>query len=245
MFDDRMEALAGLRDEGEALLRRARMAAEAAGGAGSDSTGSVTVTVDEQGRVASVAVAGRWRSEIRDEQLGEAVTEAVRDASIRRLTAWGAAYTAPAPPEPAPSTNTLQERLDSVSSAPLSEAEREAALVALLEVVESIEQGIDEVSGRLQRTLNATHVGYSPHREVAVELTGGGEVTVVRFDRRWLRDAHDANLTRQITAAFRAAYEKVARNGVQNLIAESPLGAARWVTQDPFGFVRRFGSDER
>jgi DNA-binding protein YbaB len=97
----------------------------------------------------------------------------------------------------------------------------------------------------LQQTLNATHVGYSPHREVAVELTGGGEVTVVRFDRRWLRNAHDANLARQITAAFRAAYEKAARNGVQNLIAESPLGSAQWVMQDPFGFARRFGPDER
>ncbi|MEV0903139.1 YbaB/EbfC family nucleoid-associated protein [Actinoplanes sp. NPDC049802] len=241
MFDDRLEALAGLRDDGQALLRQTHAAAATPGAPGSDVTSSVTVRLDEHGRVATVTVADHWRAHLADDHLGDAVVEAVRDAAMRRLTAWGEAYAEPATPEPMPMSADLQQRLDSIDSATPSAAEREAALAALLEVVESIEHGLDEVTSRLDRTLSATHTGHSPHREVTVELTGGGEVTAVRFDRRWLRDAHDANLARQLTTAFRAAYEQVAAHGVQRLIADSPLGHAQTVMRDPFGFARRFG----
>lgn len=241
MFDDRLEALTGLRDDGEALLRRARSAARAPGEAGSDPTGSVTVTLDENGRVAVVSVANRWRSHLMGAGLGEAVVEAVRDASVRRLAAWSQAYSEPVVHEPVPSTGEFHQRLESITSTRLSGAEREAALVALLQVVESIEQGLDEVSSRMRQTLDATHIGHSPHREVTVELTGSGDVVAVRLRRSWLEDAHEANIARQVIAAFRAAYEQVATHGVQQLIADSPLGEAQWVMQDPFGFARRFG----
>jgi hypothetical protein len=178
MFDDRMRALIGLRDEGEALRRRTRSAAKAPGEPGSDETGSVTVTLDEHGRVANVTVAAHWRSRLADEHLGGAVVEAVRDAAMRRLHAWGEAYAEPATPEPVPSAAGLQQRLDFFDSASLPEEEREAALMALLKVVESIEQGLDEATSRLDQTLNATHTGHSPHREVTVELTSGGDVTL-------------------------------------------------------------------
>jgi hypothetical protein len=36
-----------------------------------------------------------------------------------------------------------------------------------------------------------------------------------------------------------AAYESVARGGVQKLIAESRLGQVHRATQDPFGLARR------
>ncbi|GGN96437.1 hypothetical protein GCM10010112_87680 [Actinoplanes lobatus] len=241
MFDDRLEALASLRDDGEALLRRAQAAVAAPGVPGADATGSVTVTLDEYGRVATVHVASRWRAELADGQLGEAVVEAVRDASERRLIAWGDAYAEPATPASVTSTSAFRQRLDSISSARLSDAEREAALVALLEVVESMERGLDEVFGKLDQTLGATHVGHSPYREVAVEVTGGGDVTTVWCNRVWLRDAHEANLARQLTAAFRAAYEMVSLHGVQRLIADGPLGEAQRALQDPFGLARRFG----
>jgi hypothetical protein len=72
MHDDRMEALAGLGDDGEALLRRSRSAVRAPAEPGSDPTGSVTATLDERGRVATVGVAARWRSDLAGERLGEA-----------------------------------------------------------------------------------------------------------------------------------------------------------------------------
>jgi DNA-binding protein YbaB len=233
MFDDQLAALAALRDDGDALLRRTRSAARAAGEPGSDSTGSVMVTLNEHGRVATMVVARDWRTHLTNEQLGAAVVAAVRDASMRRVGTWSGTHSAAA-------EEGFQNRLDSIISGPLSEAEREAALVVLLEVAESIEQGLDEVCGSLQQTLSTIHTGVSPHREVIVELTGGGDVTAVRFDRCWLRDAHEANLAQQVVAAFETAYELVAAHGVQRLIADSPLGEAQRMMQDPFVFARRF-----
>jgi hypothetical protein len=64
-------------------------------------------------------------------------------------------------------------------------------------------------------------------------------VVGVRFDRAWLREAHEINVGRQITGAFQSAYEKVAAHGVTRLIADSPLGAAQRATQDPIELARR------
>ncbi|WP_092542104.1 hypothetical protein [Actinoplanes derwentensis] len=56
-----------------------------------------------------------------------------------------------------------------------------------------------------------------------------------------LREAHEANLSRQFVAPFQAAYRQVTANGVEQLIADSPLAEAQWTMQDPFGFACRFG----
>jgi DNA-binding protein YbaB len=114
-----------------------------------------------------------------------------------------------------------------------------AALIELLGLAQAIERGIDEVSERLDDTLNATHRGHSRDRHVTVTLTGAGDVTAVSYDRSWLRDAHEINIGRQSTAAFRAAYENAATRGVQQLIADSPLGEVQRATQDPYGLARR------
>ncbi|GAA2714065.1 hypothetical protein Apa02nite_094360 [Actinoplanes palleronii] len=132
----------------------------------------------------------------------------------------------------------LQQRLHEIASGQMPESHRVAALTRLLEIVEAIERGIDEVSSGLQATLGATHTGHSPHREVTVTMTGGGELTGVRFDRAWLRRAHDANIGRQVAATFRAAYGEVAAHGVDQLVANSSLGQARRALQDPFELAR-------
>ncbi len=226
MFDDRLAALAELRDDGAALLQRARVAAGVTGESGSDSTGSVSAALDENGRVAAVTVAGDWRLRLSAERLGSAVVDAIREAAVRRLTAWGEAYSERSV-QPAPTAHAAHQQIEAITSATMSGRDCEAALVTLLEMVESIERGLDEVSGKLRQTVEAIHTGRSRRHEVIVEVTGGGEVVAVRFDRRWLRDAHDANLNRQLAAAFRAAYEKVALHGVEKLIADSPLGIVR------------------
>jgi DNA-binding protein YbaB len=245
MLGDPMEDLARLRDDGEALLRRARSAARVSGEPGVDGTRSVTVTLDEHGRVATVTVARDWRSYLAVGRLGDAVAEAVQDAAVRRLAAWGETFAEPVTAEPRSPADGLREQVDAISAARIPAAEREAALLALLEVVEAVDRGLDEVAGRIQQAQRETHTGHSPHREVSVDLTGGGDVAAVRFDWRWVRDAHEANLGRQVTSAFQAAYALVAAHGVDQAIADSPLGRAQWTMQDPFGFARRHGGAGR
>jgi DNA-binding protein YbaB len=261
MLDDRLDALRRLFEEGDGLLRTAGSAAQVSAAPGSDSTESVSVTLDGQGQVVGVSVVVSWQRRLGAEGLPGAVVEAVRDASMRRLNAWGEAYGEDGGDPSAHATGAsaggifvaggavaepveldrgdFQRRLQAAATGQMSDADRRAALIELLELAEAIERGIDEVSGKLQATIQATHTGQSPDRHVTVTMTGGGDVTDVRFNRAWLREAHEINVGRQITAAFRAAYEKVAAQGVSQLIADSPLGEVQRATQDPLGLAHR------
>jgi DNA-binding protein YbaB len=249
MPDDRLDAFGRVVEEGDAFLRTARSAAQVSGAPGSDASGSVTVTLDSQGRVTRVVVANGWQRRLGADGLSDAVVEAVRDATMQRLNAWGQAYGEGSTEAPASAAagaddmgvdrGELQRRLQAAATGPMSAEDRRAALYELLELAENIERGIDEVSGKLQATLTATHAGQSADRHVTVTVTGGGDVVGVRFDRAWLREAHELNVGRQITGGFRAAYEKVAAHGVTQLIADSPLGAVQRATQDPIELARR------
>jgi DNA-binding protein YbaB len=129
--------------------------------------------------------------------------------------------------------------LRDAASARMSSADGRAAVLEVLAMAEAVERGIDEVSTRLQWAIDTRHTGRSADRHVTVTITGGGEVTGVRYDRRWLRDAHEINIGRQTLSAFAAAYASAARSGVDRLIADSPLGAVARSGQDPFGLARR------
>jgi DNA-binding protein YbaB len=256
MPDDRLDSLPRLFDEGEALLRDARSAARASADPGSDATGSLSVRLNAQGQVIAVSVATGWRRRLGVEGLPDAVLEAVRDAAVRRLAAWASAYgqgpanrlgVASGGAAAGAATvdrmswdrDDVQRRLRAAATGPMSQEDRRAALLELLALAQAIERGIDEVSGKLQDTLNARYFGHSPDRHVTVSVTGGGEAHAVRFDRAWLRKAHEINVGRQITAAFGAAYQQATAHGVDKLIADSPLGQVQRATQDPLGLARR------
>jgi len=256
MPDDRLDFLPRLFDEGEVLLREARCAVQVPADPGADATGSVSVRLNTQGQVVAVSVVAGWQRRLGVEGLSDAVVEAVRDAAVRRLTAWGSTYGQDSASRSDAATGTphggdamadrvpldrddFQQRLQAAATGPMSGEDRRAALLELLALAQAIERGIDEVSGKLQATLDASYSGHSPDRHVTVSMTGGGEVTAVRFDRAWLREAHEINVGRQITAAFGVAYRQVAAHGVDKLIADSPLGEVQRATQDPLGLARR------
>ncbi|MBG0564099.1 YbaB/EbfC family nucleoid-associated protein [Actinoplanes aureus] len=239
MRDERWEALRRLGDDSEALLRTARAAAQAPAEPGTDASGSVTATLDADGRVTRVAVAADWRRRVDADRLAEAVAEAVRDASMRRLAAWGTVFGSDADgvpaatPDPAESQQRLPEPGDDLN----------AALTGLLELFEAVERGIDEVSEGLRTTLDATHTGRSADGYAGVSLSGGGDVLSVRLDPAWLREAPAADIGRQVVMAFHSAYELVAAHGVQRLIADSALGEVQRAVQDPVGLARRLRID--
>jgi DNA-binding protein YbaB len=255
MPDEPAAGAARLPAQAYGLFRDACAAADVRSEPGRDASESVTVSLDMQGRVVAVGVVAAWRHRLGNGELSEAVTEAVRDAAMRRMEAWAETYggasvrtsdehpqdlNGPYSDRTMLDPEDFHRRLQAVTTDQhLSDADRQTALTELLALAQAIERGIDEVSSRLQATLSATHTGRSPDGHVTVTLTGGGEMSTVRLDRAWLRDAHEINIGRQITAAFRAAYEAVAASGVQRLIADSPLGAAQRATQDPFGLARR------
>lgn len=233
----------------EAAVARERARTAAAGAAdarGSDSTGTVTVSLDSDGHVAAVHVEAGWRRSLDPDELGDAVREAAQAAAVERLAAWGEAYAddsgagsgAEAVAADVPPAD-FAEQLREAATARMSSADGRAALLELLAMAEAVERGLDEVSARLRSTLDAVHTGRSADRHVTVTITGGGEVAGVRYDRSWLRDAHEINIGRQTLSAFAAAYAAVAHSGVERLIADSPLGEVQRAAQDPFGLARR------
>jgi DNA-binding protein YbaB len=241
MSGDPLEDLGRLLAEAAAVREQTRAAAAAAAYVrGSDSTESVTVSLNGDGHVAAVQVAAGWRQRLDPDDLGDAVLEAAQAAAVARLAAWGEAYTKESPAAATPPVREdFAEQLNEVATARMSSADGRAALLELLAMAEAVEQGLDEVSARLQSTIDAAHVGRSADRHVTVTVTGGAEVTGVRYDRGWLRDAHEANIGRQTVSAFAAAYAVAARSGVDRLVAESSLGEVQRAALDPLGLARR------
>jgi DNA-binding protein YbaB len=245
MSGDPLEDLGRLLAEAAAAHERTRAAvAGAADARGMDSTEAVTVALNGDGHVATVQVTAGWRRRLDPDDLGDAVREAVQAAAGARLAAWGGAYaesaaSPDAPAETPPVRDSFAEQLREAATARMSSEDGRAALLELLAMAEAVERGLDEVSARLQSTIDATHTGRSADRHVTVTVTGGGEVTGVRYDRDWLRGAHEINIGRQTAAAFAAAYVSAARSGVDRLIADSPLGEMQRAAQDPFGVARR------
>jgi DNA-binding protein YbaB len=209
MPGDPLEALGQLLGEADAARERTRAAAaRTADARGSDSTGAVTATLDGDGHVSAVQVAGGWRRWLDPQELGDAVRESVQAAAVARLAAWGEAYADDSAPSSdvaraaSPVHDDFAEQLREASTARMSSADGRAALLELLAMAEAVERGLDEVSARLRSTIDATHTGRSTDRHVTVTVTGGGEVTEVRFDRGWLRDAHEINIGRQTMSAL-------------------------------------------
>jgi DNA-binding protein YbaB len=246
MPGDPLEDLGRLVGDATAERERTRAAAAAAADVrGVDSTGAVTVTLDGDGHVSTVQVAAGWRRWLDPDELGDAVREAIQAAAVARLAAWGEAYadgsatSSDVATDPSPVQDDFAQRLREAATGRMSSADGRAALLELLAMAEAVERGLDDVSARLQSTIDAVHTGRSADRHVTVTVTGGGEVTGVRYDRGWLRDAHEINIGRQTVSAFTAAYASAARSGVDRLIAESPLGEVQRAAQDPLGLARR------
>jgi len=232
-------------DNAEALARDAGAARASVGSArGSDPAAAVTAELDGAGRVASVEVAVDWRERLRGGgTLAEAVGEAVEAATRSRLETWARVLSDPesateaAPPLEVPTD--FAHRLQEAATGELTAETGAAALGELLELLQQVEQGLDEVSSKLSATVNRALTGRSANDQVRVTVNGGGELREVRFERRWLRQAHATDIARQISVAFRDAYGKVDREGVTQLVAGSALGEAQRAVQDPFGLARR------
>jgi DNA-binding protein YbaB len=218
-----------------------RQAAEAHG---SDPSAAVTVGLDPRGRVDAMTVAADWRRRVRG-SLPDAVRAAVQAVTTARLEAWANAMNDPSA-DVAPATEAdLQAPRDfavrlqeAVTAHPTPEA-GEAALGALLGILQQVERGLDQASAQVERALSRAVQGRSSDGKVAVTLSGGGDLREVRYDRPWLQHAAGSSISRQTLAALRDAYSQLDQDGVAKLIADSPLGEAQRAVQDPFGLASR------
>ncbi len=241
MPDPRLERLARSREELDQLGRRLSKAERAArvDHTGADGTGTVAVTVDGSGQVSVVRLERDWRTEIGVDRLTAALQAAIQAATqARTITAVEdlrrSEERPPPPVEPLPSLReSLGGQLAAWIDGPPETDEVRTALAELAALLESLDQAMDEATAQMQARLAAQHVGRSRGRHVSVVLSGSGALIDVRFDQRWLVNAHEFNISRELVEAFRAAYDLVGRITPAELVANTALGEFQRLSADP------------
>ena len=246
VFDDPLEKLAQLRDHSDVFAQK--MSAVRASGSsysGNDETGIITANLGVDGEVAGIVVGRDWRQKIGVERMAAAVQEAVRAAAIGRVQVWSEAFVEqdeaddPAPRPMALLDDTFAQRLSDAASLRMTREDSEATLRQLLALAEAIEDSIDQVSDQIQAAMNASYTGRSQSHNVSVTMTGGGDLTGIQYDKYWLMDASDIAISRETTEAFQAAYRQFGQQTTNDIIARSPLGEVKDLSEDPLALARR------
>lgn len=217
---------------------------------GQDSTGAVRVTADGDGRVTDIRIDSSWRQTVGATGLGAAVLEAVADASIRRLTAWGEAV-ADAPPRPGSAPEARPERTDGTpGTTPRQPAlpdgpEARQTMHELHVFLDGVEAELDEFEQRVDQRVNQQVVGRGPTHMVTVTVTGAGEVTGVDIRRRFLDRTDEPGIARELRAAFNAAYDRVGTLSIAALLGDGQLAKLHALGNDPLELLRRLGLGPR
>lgn len=155
---------------------------------GHDRTGMIRAVADRHGRIIAVDVAASWRDRISPDSLAEAVLSAVRDAVIRRDTAWAATITA----------------------GPHEQAADPTALAVTRDLAEELRHAHD-----LLHATAATVTGHPPPEATATATATAGTATVtvtattvitVTIDHDKLTTRTPDAIAADLTAAFDTAY---------------------------------------
>jgi len=222
MTDDLLARLGDLRDEMDRALSRFQTSVDALGPTtGSDKTEAVTVRLDRDGALRSVAVTSDWKTRVRPVELGLAVVAAYGNAVANRLELYavrmGESDSGPPPalrPAPLPS-QTLGGQLWEVTrdSDPESAAATEAFGTFLHEVNEDIARALGSLRA----------------------------LQVVAISTSWVGRTHPTNIGREITQAALAATETARTSTALALLSEGVLNDIQRLSSDPIALAQRLG----
>ncbi len=231
-----------LRREAEALHRRFAVGQDPdARHQGRDGTGMVRVTVGGDGRVTDVELDRGWRRTVGPLGLGTAVLEAVGDASMRRLAAWGEAVAnGPAPAVVSSGVN----RGRGAPARPTGGAADRRAVQEVVALLEGIEADLEELDRRIDRRVQQQVVGHSPTHQVKARVGGGGQVTGVEVEHRFADKTDDRGIIRELKGAFHAAYERAGSLG-SDVLLDGRLAQLHALGTDPSSLLDRFGLRSR
>jgi DNA-binding protein YbaB len=248
LSDETVHNLSNLADEADSYAQRlaaAQAAVASEEATGSDESGAVTVTIASSGVVRSIEIGQDWQQHLGVEDLGGAVVEAVQAAMISRLGVFAAALDeeeakpAPAPKPRQPTGESFAAKLqEAIAQAPSPEA-GQRALNELGVLLDEIEKGFDEMDALAESFVGATYEGRSRSGHVTATVSSGGALVGVTFDKRWLVNAHEYNISRETVAAIRTAFERAGEHTIQDVIAKSRFGQLAGTFDDPRGFARR------
>lgn len=250
-----LDDLEELRREAEALQRsfgvRPRPTARFRG---QDGTGSVRVAVGGDGQVTDVDLDRSWRTSVGEDGLSAAVLEAVTNAGMRRLAAWGKAVTertadtGDPPEEAAPEAAAQRGRAGAQPAPPppaADSAEAREAVQEVLSMLEGAERELDDLESRISRRMSKQAVGRGPSNMVKVTMAAGGQVTGVDLERRFLQRTEDRVISQELRSAFDAAYERAGKLSLDSLLGDGQLAKLHALGSDPAALLRKLGLGPR
>lgn len=220
------ERRAALRDRSALTARSLQRATDAVGAVSASSPlGTVEVSLDPRGVVASVTVGAQWQREALPATLGAVVLGVAGDAQAKRLTAWGEEAERELS-EPAPTVATpLAEVRDQVRA--IRGAAGDRALDDAIRQVGGLRDSLDELIAEIEAVATARHTGFSSARHATAVATGLSEIVDLSFDTDWLDHAHSFNIGREATEAIAAALAASAATSLDAVVARSRLGRLR------------------
>ncbi len=209
-----------------------------------DSTGAVAVTLDKEGRIASIVVGSQWTSHYSASTLVAGVTEAATIAATTRFEQFGQQFAddeAEPVRTPAPLLHeTLSGQLAEIAQAG-DAAETAATMEHIGSLLRELTEAIDVVSSQVDAMHAREFTSRSPGGHVKATMTGNGVLVDLTMDRAWLDRAHSTNVGREATQAIHAAYRKIADQDVSAILADSVIGKLDRLSRDPVALARELG----
>ena len=209
-----------------------------------DGTGAVAVTLDKDGRIASVVVASLWARHYSASTLVAGITEAATTAATARFETFGERFAddeAQPVRTPAPLLHeTLSGQLAEMAQAG-DAAETAARMEHIGTLLRELTESIDVVSAQVEAMHARQFTSQSPAGHVKATVAGDGTLLDLTLDRTWLDRAHPTNVGRETTQAIHAAYRKMADQDVSSILADSVIGKLDRLSRDPVALAREFG----
>jgi hypothetical protein len=169
----------------------------------------------------------------------------VEAAALARLQLWAEVATEPLPEgtpvaAPAPSASAFVEELHALMGSTSDGDDPDLPMDELLDLLTAVNASLDAVTAEVQAHATQEFSGRSKGGNATVTVLGGGDPVAVSYDKRWLINAHEYNISRETTEAFQAAYRAAGERDTNKIIAASPLGELQALSRDPAAAAQRF-----
>ncbi|WP_314175802.1 YbaB/EbfC family nucleoid-associated protein [Streptomyces winkii] len=216
MPDDARDHIDDIRDRADVDAQVLEQLKNAGPSQGSDDTGSVTVDLDTEGKLAGIRVDPDWHRSLRDTELGSAVLSAYQQAVTQRLEAWGQAVERaeadPPRPRPRPGMSEtvagqLFERFEQAGAT----IDDTRALNRLLDMLDELDGAMEEAGAEADAMSGTEVTGRSSSGHVTATVSGAGDPVGLDFDTRWLGRAHAFNIGREAAEALEEARRRLAQ----------------------------------
>lgn len=248
MTDEARDRIDDIRDSADVDAQVFEQLKDAGPSQGSDGTGSVTVDLDTEGKLAGISVDPDWKRSLRDTELAPAVLEAYQEAVTKRLEKWGEtierAEADPPRPRPRPGMSEtvagqLLERLQQSGAS----VDDERAMHKLMDMLDEVEGALQEADSDAAAMAGTEVSARSGSGHVTATVSGSGDPVRLEFDLRWLERAHAFNIGRESQDALEQARRRLAEQAENNPPFER-LSALAALAENPADLIAYLGIDE-